>query len=49
LAPHPTSGEPTLDGQQPAAMTLAVLMPPFAVGWDRPRTMGFGSGALRIK
>jgi hypothetical protein len=27
-------------------MTLAVLMRPFAVAWDRQRTKGFGSGAL---
>ena len=25
-------------------MTLAVLMRPFAVGWDGQRAMGFGSG-----
>jgi hypothetical protein len=27
--------EAILDGRQSAAMTLAVLMRPFAVGWDR--------------
>jgi hypothetical protein len=27
--------ETILDGRQPGAMTLAVLMRPFAVGWDR--------------
>ena len=31
LAPHIV--EVILDGRQPAAMTLAVLMRPFAVGW----------------
>ena len=41
--------EAILDGRQPAEMTLAVLMRPFAVGWERQRAMGFGSGALRIE
>ena len=27
--------EAILDGRQPAAMTLAALMRPFAVGWER--------------
>ena len=27
--------EAILEGEQPAAMTLAVLMRPFAVGWDK--------------
>jgi hypothetical protein len=34
--------ESILDGQQASAMTLAVLMRPFAVGWERQRTKGFG-------
>jgi hypothetical protein len=38
-----------LDAQEPSPMTLAVLMRPFAVGWDRQRAMGFGSGVLRIE
>ena len=38
-----------LDGRQPAAMTLAVLMRTFAVGWDRQSAMGFSSGALMIE
>jgi len=33
-----------VDGRQPAEMALAVLMRRFAVGWDRQRAMGFGSG-----
>jgi hypothetical protein len=31
-------GEPILDGRQSAEMTLAVLMRPLAVGWDRRET-----------
>jgi hypothetical protein len=30
--------EAILDGRQPVAMTLAVLMRPFAVGWDRQKS-----------
>ncbi len=33
--------EMILDGRQPPEMTLAVLMRPFAVGWERQRE-GFG-------
>ena len=35
----PDSVEAILDGRQPAEMTLAVLMQPFAVGWDQQREM----------
>jgi hypothetical protein len=38
--------ESILDGPQASPMTLAVLMRPVAVGWDRQRAMGFRSGAL---
>jgi hypothetical protein len=37
--------EAILDGRQPAEITLAVLMRPFAVGWTEQRKeSGFGSG-----
>jgi hypothetical protein len=32
-----------------AEITLAVLMRPFAVGWDRQRGLRYGSRALRIE
>ena len=32
--------EAILDGRQPAAMTLAVLMRPFAVGWEQQMATG---------
>jgi hypothetical protein len=31
--------EAILDGQQPAEMTLAVLMQPFELGWDAQRAL----------
>jgi len=37
------------DGRQPSAMTLAVLMWPFSVAWDRQRAMEFGSAPLKIE
>jgi len=36
-----------LDGCQPSGLTLALLMKPFSVAWDRQRAMGVGSGASR--
>jgi hypothetical protein len=47
--PGPDIVEAILDGRQPATITLDVLMKPRSVAWDRQRTKGFGSGALRIK
>jgi len=41
--------ESVLNGQQTSAMTLAVLMQPFAAGWDRQRTTGSGSSVFRIE
>jgi hypothetical protein len=41
--------ESILDGQQPAPMTLAVLMQPRTVDWDRQRVIGFGSAPLKIE
>jgi len=38
--------EAILYGRQPPEVTLAALMRPFAVGWERQRAMGFGSRAL---
>ncbi len=35
--------EAILDGRQPAEMTLAVLMEPFAVAWQEQRSMLVGS------
>ena len=37
--------EAILDGRQPAVMTLAVLMKPFAVGWNRTATL---AAAIRV-
>ena len=34
--------EAILDGRQPAELTLAVLMKPFPVGWDKQRSSAFG-------
>ena len=39
--------EMILDGRQPAGMTLAVLMRPFAVVWGRQGAMGFCARASR--
>jgi hypothetical protein len=40
--------EAILDRRQPAAITLAVLMRPFAVEWERQRAIvGFVSGARK--
>ena len=36
--------EAVLDRRQPAVMTLAVLMRPFAVGWDAQRAIGLSPG-----
>jgi hypothetical protein len=41
--------EAILDGRQPPGLTLAALMEPFAVAWERRRAMGFGSRALKIE
>jgi hypothetical protein len=40
--------EAILDGRQPTEMTLAVLMRPFAVGWQEQQiAFGFGPGTPR--
>jgi len=41
--------EVILDGRQPTEVTLAVLMKPFSVAWDRQRAMVFGSAPLKIE
>ena len=40
--------EAILDGRQPTNVTLAVLMRPFAVAWDRQMGMS-GSRALTVE
>ena len=37
----PSIVESILDGRQPAEMTLAVLMEPFAVAWQEQLEVGF--------
>jgi hypothetical protein len=42
----PAIVETILDGRQPAAMTLSVLMRPFVVGWERNHGLPTRYGAL---
>ena len=44
---RPAIVEAILDGRQPAAITLAVLMRPFAVGWrEQQMAIAFCAGTL---
>ena len=41
--------EAILDGRQSSGLTLALLMKPLAVGWERQRAMEFGSAPTKIE